>query len=170
MSKQYALSKVFLIACVLSFQFMGLKHAISAVSLDEIMADALQAYDGGRYDDAFADWNRAATLGNTDAMVAIANMYRQGEGRPKQLKNAAIWYEKAAKLGNIIGQMNYGEMLEKGIGVQISLFDSYIWYGRASVGGSHWATERQRVLGRKLNTNDKKRADSKIGGAKNGGN
>lgn len=154
--------KMTLIACILVSQALDSNSATSAVPLNELMADTLQAYDGGRYDEAFEGWNDAADQGNTDAMVAIANMYRQGEGRTKQLRNAALWYEKAAKLGNLVGQMNYGEMLEKGIGIPINKIESYVWYGLAGIGGSQWAKDRQRALANRLSVSDKRNAELKI--------
>ncbi len=120
-------------------------------ALADIMAEALQSYDAANYQTAFKLWTRAAGRGDTDALVAMANMHRQGEGRAKSLSKAAELYKKAAEQGNGVGQLNYGEVLEQGYGVQRDLINAYVWYGMAGLGGNLWARRRQNDLLTTLN-------------------
>ena len=55
-------------------------------------AAGAEAYDGGRYSEAFSEWHALAEAGDIRAQVAIANMYRFGEGRPLDFAAAARWY------------------------------------------------------------------------------
>jgi uncharacterized protein len=112
------------------------------VSAADFAAGA-EAYDGGRYGEAFAEWHALAREGEIRAQVAIANMYRFGEGRPPDFTAAARWYRRAAEGGNPIAQLNYAEMLETGRGVGPDPIAALIWYDRAALQGNEWAA-RQR--------------------------
>ena len=82
-------------------------------------ADGAQAYDGGHYQTAFEEWIALARNNDTNAQVAIAGMYRFGEGRPVDLADAARWYRRAADLGDATAQLNLGEMYMLGLGVPL---------------------------------------------------
>ncbi|MFT5486900.1 MAG: TPR repeat protein [Paracoccaceae bacterium] len=116
-----------------------------------------EAYDGGRYGDAFAEWHALARQGETRAQVAIAGMYRFGEGRPMDFAAAASWYERAARAGNPIAQLNYAELLETGRGVTRDRAGALKWYGRAAGQGNDWAAQQRDRLAAKPDHKFKKR-------------
>ena len=119
---------------------------VSAADFAANFATGAQAYDGGRYAEAFAEWHALARAGEIRAQVAIAGMYRFGEGRPRNFAAAARWYERAARAGNPIAQLNYAEMLETGRGVPRNRAAALIWYGRAAAQGNDWAAgQRDRL-------------------------
>ncbi len=67
------------------------------------MITALKAYavyKMGQYDEAYDLWLPLAEKGNTTAMVNIAAMYVQGQGREIDIDKARYWLEKAAVLGD----------------------------------------------------------------------
>ena len=111
---------------------------VSAVFAADFAVGA-EAYDGGRYAEAFAEWSALAQQGEIRAQVAIAGMYRFGEGRDVDSRNAALWYRRAADAGNPIAQLNYAELLEHGYGVSRDIAAAKRWYGKAAVQGNAWA-------------------------------
>lgn len=119
------------------------------VSAADFAAGA-KAYDGGRYADAFAEWHALAKAGESRAQVAIAGMYRFGEGRPMDFAAAATWYERAARAGDPIAQLNYAEMLETGRGVERDDTAALKWYEQAARQGNDWAAQQRDRLAAKL--------------------
>lgn len=113
-------------------------------------AAGAKAYDGGRYAEAYAEWHALAVAGHTRAQVAVANMYRFGEGRPMDAAAAARWYERAARAGDPIAQLNYAEMLETGRGVGRDRAAALKWYGRAAQQGNVWAGGQRTRLAAEL--------------------
>jgi uncharacterized protein len=119
------------------------------VSAADFAAGA-KAYDGGRYAKAFAEWSALARQGERRAQVAVAGMYRFGEGRPVDLAKAAMWYARAAQAGDPIAQLNYAEMLENGQGVARDRAAARHWYIRAADQGNTWAAAQRDRLDAKL--------------------
>jgi uncharacterized protein len=111
---------------------------VSTVSAEDF-ADGPQAYDGGRYAEAFAAWHALAAAGEVRAQVAIAGMYRFGEGRDIDFAKAALWYRRAAGAGDPIAQLNYAELLENGRGVARDIAAAKHWYRLAAAQGNAWA-------------------------------
>ncbi len=105
-------------------------------------ARALAAYDSGRYGDAAGTWARLAENGNVDAMAALAGLYRQGLGVPRDAARAAALYRRAGLAGHVIAQANLGEMLAQGIGVPRDPGRAWAWLRRAADGGNAWAEGR----------------------------
>ena len=111
-------------------------------------AAAAQAYDGGRYAEASDGWRALADTGDVRAQVAVAGMYRYGEGRPVDLAAAAHWYKIAAEAGNAIAQLNYAEMLRDGLGIPRNRAAAWRWFDRAARQGNGWAAARRDALGK----------------------
>jgi len=121
-------------------------------------ADGAQAYDGGDYKTAFEEWIVLAWQNDTTAQVAIAGMYRLGEGRPVDLTNAARWYQRAADLGEPIAQLNLGEMYMLGLGVPRDAARAHLWLTLAARQGRAWARDRRDELARDMTTDQLDRA------------
>ncbi len=111
-------------------------------------ADGAEAYDGGDYGRAFAAWIALARDGDADAQVAIAGMYRLGEGRRVDLAAAARWYRRAADLGEPIAQLNLGEMYLLGLGVPRDSVRAHLFLTLAARQGRAWARDRLDALAR----------------------
>ncbi len=109
---------------------------------EDAFARALAAYDSGRYGDAAGTWARLAENGNVDAMAALAGLYRQGLGVPRDAARAAALYRRAGLAGHVIAQVNLGEMLAQGIGVARDPGRAWAWLRRAADGGNAWAEGR----------------------------
>ena len=109
---------------------------------EDAFARALAAYDSGRYGDAAGTWARLAENGNVDAMAALAGLYRQGLGVPRDAGRAAALYRRAGLAGHVIAQANLGEMLAQGIGVPRDPGRAWAWLRRAADGGNAWAEGR----------------------------
>ncbi|SCA57999.1 conserved exported hypothetical protein [Candidatus Terasakiella magnetica] len=61
---------------------------------------AYAVYKMGQYDEAYALWLPIAEAGNTTAMINIANMYLQGQGRAVDIAKARAWLLKAQEAGD----------------------------------------------------------------------
>ncbi len=121
-------------------------------------ADGAQAYDGGDYETAFEEWIVLARKNHTNAQVAIAGMYRFGEGRPVDLADAARWYRRAADLGEAIAQLNLGEMYMLGLGVPRDAARAHLWLTLAARQGRVWARDRRNELARRMTADQLDRA------------
>ena len=121
-------------------------------------ADAARAYDGGDYATALGEWRKLAEAGDAAAQVAIAGMYRSGEGQLPDPVRAARWYRRAADQGNAVAQMNLGEMYMLGSGVVRDRIAAYAWLSRAAAQGQGWAADQRERLARRMTSEDVKRA------------
>jgi Sel1 repeat len=74
-------------------------------------------YDRKDYRDALATYQQAAALGHPRATAVLGNMYREGEGVPKNPSQAIKWYVPAAAAGNRGAQFSLGSMYEEGEGI-----------------------------------------------------
>ena len=100
----------------------------------------VKAYDVGRYAEAFAAWHALAKAGDVRAQVAVAGMYRFGEGRAIDVR--------AADADDPIAQLNYAEILERGIGMRRDRAAALRWYRKAADSGNDWAADQVRRLTR----------------------
>ncbi len=65
-------------------------------------------------------YQKAADLGNADAMFNLGWLYEDGNGVEQSYEKAAELYQKAADLGNAIAMNNMGLLYESGYGVNQS--------------------------------------------------
>ena len=63
-------------------------------------ADAVEAYDGGDYADAFAESLEAARQGDADAQYLVGYLYMRGEGTRRDFVRAYRWFTLAARQGD----------------------------------------------------------------------
>ena len=121
-------------------------------------AAGAQAYDGGDYNTAYAEWVGLARGGDASAQIAIAGMYRFGEGRPVDTVEAARWYRRAAEAGAPIAQLNLGEMYMLGLGVRRDAARAHLWLSLAARKGRRWARDRRDALERGMTAAELARA------------
>jgi len=118
---------------------------MALVARSETAADfaiGAEAYDSGDYAAAYGEWITLARDGHAGAQIAIANMYRQGEGRRPDPAEAARWYRLAARAGNQVAQINLAELYELGAGVNRNLPLAWAWYDRAAASGHQWGRKQ----------------------------
>lgn len=125
---------------------------------DDAFARAIAAYDAGRYGAAVSIWTRLAENGDVDATAALAGLYRQGLGVPRDGARAAALYRRAGLGGHVIAQANLGEMLAQGVGVARDPGRAWAWLRRAADGGNAWAEGRAKGIWDGLTTAARDRA------------
>ncbi|MBR5511886.1 MAG: SEL1-like repeat protein [Bacteroidaceae bacterium] len=81
-------------------------------------------------------FTRAAELGNVQAQMKLAELYKSGRYVKKSKKMRFDWLLHAANNGNIEAQELVGECYEKGRGIKKNNPKAYKWYKRAAEQGS----------------------------------
>ena len=132
------------IALSISCFVVSMAAAVDPAAAD--FGDGLEAYDGGRYEDALAEWRPLADAGHADAVVAIAGLYMAGLGVAQDPVQAAKWYKRAADCGHPVGQMNIGDMYARGIGIPRDLVSAHVYLTLAGEQGKDWARKRLIVV------------------------
>jgi TPR repeat protein len=80
-------------------------------------------------------------MGDREAQFNLGQMYRRGEGVPRDLVQARRWYEAAAAQGFDEAQYQLGVVWETGNGVPSDLMEARQWYARAARAGHARAQE-----------------------------
>ena len=80
--------------------------------------------------------------GESNAMFALAHLYRTGAGVPQDLNSSTALYLRAAELGHIDAQYMAGVCYEKGRGVEKNLASAREWFQKASLNGQTDAVGR----------------------------
>jgi TPR repeat protein len=78
-----------------------------------------QAYEAGRYKEAFRIWQSLAENGYEQAQINLGALYDSGKGVKEDPVAAAKWYQAAALGGNPYAQYNLGMMYAEGRGVRL---------------------------------------------------
>ncbi|KAF9118192.1 hypothetical protein BGW39_001393 [Mortierella sp. 14UC] len=76
-----------------------------------------------------------ARLGDTDAQVALGDLYRMGQGVHQDFQAAMDWYLLAANQGDPVGQRRVGTLYDHGIGVPVDLEKAMIWFLKSAEQG-----------------------------------
>jgi TPR repeat protein len=126
-------------------------------------ADGAQAFDGGDFQGAVETWRALAEAGDAEAQLALAGVYRFGQGIPVDLTQAARWYEAAARVGIPIAMVNLAEMIEAGQGVSRDPVAALAWMSLAAQRGHAWAKAESARLANRLGQVDRARARALAG-------
>jgi TPR repeat protein len=113
-------------------------------------AAGLQAYDGGDYALAWAEWQAQAQAGDPDAQIALAGLFIQGLGVARDPAMAVHWYRRAAQQGAVMAQLNLGDLYARGLGVERDLVRAYAWLELAARKGQNWARRRRDEIAKRL--------------------
>lgn len=90
--------------------------------------------------------SNAAERGNEGAQLMLAFEYLHGdEGRTRDEKQAAYWFERAGSQGNAVAQKMLGDLYEQGHGVPQNFILSADWRKKAAERGN---TDAQLALGK----------------------
>ena len=84
---------------------------------------------------ALADMEALAAKEDPTALTALAGVYQQGRGVPRDLARAAALYQRAAELGNAEAQYNLGNLYLLGEGVERDDDWAFTWYRAAAKQG-----------------------------------
>jgi TPR repeat protein len=88
---------------------------LPAVPGDQTAFDkGVEAYDAGRYEEAYQIFYELAGKDDLAAMRNVALMLRRGKGVEKDPEEAEDWYERAAEAGLVTAQADLGVMLLDG--------------------------------------------------------
>ncbi len=82
-------------------------------------------------------WYKKAAVENSypPAKVSLAHLYEVGASGslPRDLKEAARWYQEAAGEGDAVAQFEAGRVFNEGIGVEKNMVTAYKWYSLAAL-------------------------------------
>lgn len=112
------------------------------------IADFLQGQDcfrSGDFSCALVEWQKAAAAGDSDALLGLAVMYREGKGVQKDETKAFDWVHKAGAQGQRLAQLALGAMYEEGHHVKRDYAKAVEWYQKAA---TQKVSEAQEALGR----------------------
>ncbi|MBL4871707.1 MAG: sel1 repeat family protein [Robiginitomaculum sp.] len=76
-------------------------------------------------------YQKAANLGNTDAILNLGFIYFTGQGGVQDYNKARQYYYQAAKTGDRSAQENLGLMYEHGLGVKANTKTAKLWYDKS---------------------------------------
>ena len=99
------------------------------------MAEGLAAYRAGDYVTAHAEWLPLAREGGAAAQRNVGQLYRLGQGVPRDAAVAANWYRLAAEQGLARAQSNLAAMYLQGDGVEKNPVIAAEWLRRAAAQG-----------------------------------
>jgi len=108
--------------------------------------EGLDAYAQGDYAVALKKLQPVAERGNADAQLRLGLMYREGNGVPKDDKQAVAWLSKAAEQGQSEAQENLGFSYAKGLGVERDWVQADKWFSIAAASGKESAINNQKVV------------------------
>jgi len=94
----------------------------------------------GDYDQSLVWFDKAATLGNSVALVNIGVAYAKGAGVKRDYREALVWYRKAADLGQSTAMANIGVHYANGWGVEQNHREALVWFHKAADLGHPAAT------------------------------
>ncbi len=98
----------------------------------EAYAEGYKAYQAKDYATAAKLFAEAAAAGNAQAQVSMGELYRLGQGVPKNPATAVEFYRKAALAGNARGQVELGRAYELGEGVKEDWSQAIEWYKKSA--------------------------------------
>ena len=80
-----------------------------------------------------------AEQGEAMAQWLLGSLYRRGDEKPQDDKQAVFWFRKAAEQGFALAQFSLGDMLEKGRGIDKDIEQALVWYRKAADQGDRTA-------------------------------
>lgn len=97
------------------------------------------------YDSAFVYFKKAFDEnGNSDGLVGLAGLYKNGFGVEKNIEKAFTYYFKAAYLGNRFSMKKVAQMYDKGEGTLKNETEAFNWYLKLADFGD---SESQMIVG-----------------------
>ena len=82
-----------------------------------------------------ARYHLVAYFGNAKAESGLGQMYENGYGVGRDIKEALFWYKKAAEQGDLYAQLSLAQIYHKGMGVKKNIEEAIHWYEKAALNG-----------------------------------
>jgi TPR repeat protein len=123
----------------------------------ELFESAEALRHSGQPAQAIPLFRQAASLGNADAMVQLAQMLRSGEGISENSAEAFTWFQKAADKGNVSAMVFLAALYAQGRGVSRDDAKAAEWFQKAAGAGDGAAMDalgRLYTIGRGVSTKD----------------
>lgn len=96
---------------------------------------AVIAYAGGQYQQAFEMLNSLAESGHADSQYYVGLMYEFGQGVDANLNQSFHWYRKASDNNHAIAQYKLGEALSNGVGADLNPAQAVKWWKKSADNG-----------------------------------
>ncbi len=96
----------------------------------------LDAFNAGAFDQAFADWQKAALTGDKRAQHALGLLLESGRGTKADLAQAVKWYEASAEQGFAPAMNNLAMLYAEGRGVKKDQNKAIAYWSKAAEGGN----------------------------------
>ena len=103
------------------------------IALSRLYSSTLYGDFRRNYKKAFEWMETAASQGDTDAEVAMAEIYMAGEVAPMNARKAKSWYEKAAAKDDLDGVNGLARLYRYGSGVRKDQEKAFEYYQKASL-------------------------------------
>ena len=101
----------------------------------EAFQDGVAAATRADYAGALRIFSEEAAKGDAKSQYALAEMYRQGQGAPRDYRQAFAWYLKAADQANPGAAFALGDLYQAGQGVARNDQAAANWYAKAAAQG-----------------------------------
>ncbi|MCX7219248.1 tetratricopeptide repeat protein [Undibacterium sp.] len=128
----------------------------------ELGQSLLQNMEGNPEDTAMGVlWLRkAASNGNSSAMVALGRLAKNGVGVLQSYAQALEWMQAAANKGNPEGMLELGRLYRDGVAVPKDTVLAYIWLNRSAALHNRSAAQERDLIANGLNADKLKEAQS----------
>lgn len=113
----------------------------------------------GNYEEAAADYLKAAEGGDHICAFFIAQLYEEGKGVKQDGLEAARWYRVAAENGMKWATYCLGKLYDEGLGVTQDNIEAYFWYSIASIKGVTDAPADRARVGQTLSADEIQKAN-----------
>ncbi|KAL0211385.1 hypothetical protein P9112_009683 [Eukaryota sp. TZLM1-RC] len=109
-----------------------LEPFVASFSAEEMFFKGLNSYKRHQYQKAVFWYEKAAHAGYVQAMVDLADCFRDGEGVQQDLQQAVLWLQKSAQAGHSGAMVSLGYCYSFGKGVEQNLEQAFLYYQRAA--------------------------------------
>ena len=130
----------------------------TGVSVSQDFQMGLDAADRGDFAIALREWTPLAEQGNVGAQFNLGQMYRRGQGVPRDDQAAVKWWTLAAEQGHADAQYNLGVMYYNGVGVLEDYVYAHVWWNIAASSGRKDASENRDTIAKRMTPSQIERA------------
>jgi TPR repeat protein len=114
------------------------------------LEEGVAAHQRGEYATAIGSFKSLADDGNAAAQFNLGQMYRLGQGVPKNVVEAARLYHLAAAQGDAQSQYNLGVMYYNAEGVTRNFVFSHMWLTLSATSGAENAVRNRTMLAKQM--------------------
>jgi TPR repeat protein len=82
-------------------------------------------------------------LGYDLSQGRLGTAHQYGQGVPKDINQAILWFRKAADQGDFVSQLTLGQIFEWGEDVEVNKETALCWYRKVAQNNSFLKAERQ---------------------------